>query len=88
MQTSLESSINKSSEEAYRKLMKCAYEMAMEPTMAHRHFKVLVKCVKANGVRLIEGKEDGKAGREFVHCIAEAVQEKCAVILSGTDLPV
>ena len=56
--------------------------------MAHRHFKVLVKCVKANGVRLIEGKEDGKAGREFVHCIAEAVQEKCAVILSGTDLPV
>ena len=81
----MESSINKSSEEAYRKLMKCAYEMAMEPTMAHRHFKVLVKCVKANGVRLIEGKEDGKAGREFVHCIAEAVQEKCAVILSGTD---
>jgi hypothetical protein len=56
--------------------MKCTYEMAMEPTMAHCHFGVLVKCVKANSVRLIERKEDGRSGREFVHCIAEAVREK------------
>ena len=65
--------------------MKCAYEMAMEPTMAHRHFGVLVKCVKVNGVRLIERKEDGRSGREFVHCIAEAVREKSALILGSVD---
>ena len=57
--------------------------MDLESTMAHRHFKVFVKCVRANGMRLVEGKDDGKSGREFVHCIAQAVQEKCAVILSG-----
>lgn len=71
MQTSITFSLSKSTEEAYRKLITCAYEMAMEPTMAHRHFKVLVKCVKANGVRLLEGKDDGKSGREFVQCIAQ-----------------
>jgi uncharacterized protein with FMN-binding domain len=67
--------VKKSTEEAYRNLMKCAYEMAMEPTMPHRHFGVLIKCVKANGVRLIERKEDGRTGREFVHCIAKAVEK-------------
>ena len=66
--------------DAYWKLVKCAYEMAMEPTMPHRHFKVLVKCVKANGVRLFERSENGRTGREFIHCIAEAVKEKCTLI--------
>lgn len=42
-----------------------------------------VKCCKENGVRLIERKEDGRSGREFVHCIAEAVREKCAVVLAS-----
>lgn len=65
--------------------MRCAYEMAMEPTMPHRHFHVLVKCVKANGIRLVERTENGKTGREFIHCIAEAVQEKCALVLGSAD---
>lgn len=53
--------------------------------MAHRHFGVLVQCVKASGVSLIERKEDGRTGREFVHCIATAVREKSALILGSVD---
>ena len=78
------SSFEKARRDAYRKLMKCAYEMALQPTMPHKHVSVLVKCLKENNVRLIERKEDGRTGREFVHCIAEAVKEKCAVILGST----
>lgn len=59
--------------------------MAMTPTMPQSHFSVLVKCLKENNVRLIERKEDGRTGREFVHCIAQAVQEKCAVVLASSD---
>ena len=77
--------VNKSREEAYWKLMKCAYEMAMEPTLAHHHFGVLVKCVKASGVSLIEQKENKRNGREFVHCIATAVRKKSALILGSVD---
>ena len=82
---SLTSSFNKSTEDAYQRLMKCAYEMAMEHTMSHLHFNILIKCVKANGVRLVERTKSGKTRQEFVHCIAEAVQEKCAVILGSAD---
>ena len=53
--------------------------------MAHRHFGVLIKCMKSNGVRLIERKEDGRSVREFVHCIAAAVQEKTALILGSAN---
>ena len=53
--------------------------------MAHRHFGVLVKCVKASGVSLIERKEDGRSGHEFVHRIATAVREKSALILGSVD---
>ena len=34
-------------------------------------------------MRLIERNEDGRTGKEFIHCIAEAVKEKCAVILGS-----
>ncbi len=83
IQTNVATAFEKATKDAYRKLMKCAYEMAMEPTMPQSHFSVLVKCLKANNVRLIERKEDGRTGREFVHCISEAVHEKCAVILAS-----
>ena len=53
--------------------------------MAHKHFKVLVKCQRANGVRLVQGKDSSNAAREFVHYIAEAITEKCAGIIAGSD---
>ena len=88
VQTSLTSCLKKSTNDAYRELVKCAYEMAMEPTVPHRHFKVLVKCVKASGVRLVERSENGRTGREFVHCIAEAVKEKWVILGSSNFFPI
>ena len=85
LQTNIQTSFQKLTRDAYRSLVKCAYEMAMTPTMPQSHFSVLVKCLKENNVRLIERTEDGRTGREFVHCIAEAVKEKCAVILASSN---
>ena len=41
--------------EAYVKLFRTAYELAMNPTLPMNQFKTLVKVQKQNGVRLIEG---------------------------------
>ena len=70
------SSFEKATRDAYRKLMRCAYEMALQPSMPHKHFSVLVKCLKENNVRLMEEPDDNLS--------AEAVKEKCAVILGST----
>ena len=47
---------NENSKEAYMKLARTAYELAMNPTMPIRQFKTLVKVQRQNGVRLIDGK--------------------------------
>ena len=64
--------------------MKTAYEMALTLSMPHKHFKVLVKCQRANGIRLVEGKDGGNAAREFIHCIADAIKEKCSAVIAGS----
>ena len=51
----------------------------------YKHFSVLVRCQKQNGVSLIQGKQDGKAAREFICSIGEAITEKVAVVLAGSD---
>ena len=43
------------SRDAYTKLMRTAYELALNPTLPMRQFKTLVKVQMQNGVRLIEG---------------------------------
>lgn len=55
----------------------------MTPTMPLSHFEVLVKVQKTNGVKLIQGKHDGRAAKEYVSALMDAVEEKCAVILSS-----
>ena len=84
-QPTIISCVDKSSRDAYKKLLRTAYELAMTPSMPLKHFSVLVKCQKQNGVSLIRGKQDGKAAREFISSIAEAVTEKVAVVLTGSD---
>lgn len=69
------------SREAYKKMIKTAYELALHPTMPLTHFKTLVKCQRMNGVRLIDGRDDVKACAQFIDCISKAVSEKVAVIL-------
>ena len=79
VQPDIRESLNDSGREAFTKLMRTAYEMAITPSMPHKHFKVLVKCQRAN-----EGKDGGHAAREFIHCIAGAIKEKCAAIIASS----
>ena len=53
--------------------------------MPLKHFEVLVKCQKQNGVKLIQGKQDGRTAKEFVHCISESIVEKVTVILASSN---
>ena len=53
----------------------------MTQSMSHEHFKVLVKCQRKNGGRLIQECDDCRAAREFVSAIADAVREKVTAIL-------
>ena len=65
--------------------MRTAYEMATTPSMAHKHFKVPVNYQPANSVILVQGTDSSNAAHEFVRCIAEAITEKCAGIIAGSD---
>ena len=44
------------SRDAYKKLIKTAYRLALNPTLPLKSFKVLVQAQRDCGVRLIEGK--------------------------------
>ena len=70
VQPDIQESLNDSGREAFIKLMRTAYEMAITPSIPHKHFIVLVKCQRANCVRLVQGKDGGHAACEFIHCIA------------------
>ena len=84
-QPTIKFSLDKASNTAYRNMMWTAYEMALEPTMPLKHFKVLVKCQRRNGVFLISGKDDGKAAKEYIHSIANAIREKVAAIITNNN---
>ena len=44
----------------------------------------MVKCQRINGVKLIDGKDDGKSAREYIECLATAVREKISSVLKST----
>ena len=46
-------------------------------------FQVLVKCLRDNKVKLIQGRDDHRACEEYVSYIAESIRDKLAVILSS-----
>ena len=54
--------ITRDNRKALLKMIRTAYEMALKPSMPHSHFKLLIKCQRLNGVLLLEGKNDNKAG--------------------------
>ena len=43
--------------------MNTAWKMALTPFMPHKHFSVLVKYQSINGVSLVAGKDNNKAGK-------------------------
>ena len=66
--------------EAYRKLLKTAYLLAVDG-LPLSSFSTMIKVQKSNGVRLISGKQDGKVAKELIHDIALAIKEKLAMVI-------
>lgn len=79
-QPRIDDTLHKNAKDAYKKLIKTAYLIAVGgiPLV---HFETVVICQKANGVKLIHGCTSGKQAREFVHEIADAIREKLALIM-------
>ena len=80
-QPRIDQAIDDAAKQAYMKLMKTAYQLAVN-TMPFNDFKVLVKVQKENGVQLIEGKQNEKIAKDLIYCLAEVIKEKLAVILT------
>ena len=55
-QPSILTSITTASETAMTKMIRTAYELAINPTLPLMQYKTLVKVQRVNGVRLIEGR--------------------------------
>ena len=84
-QLSIIQSVASSSKEAYIRLLKAAYQMSLQPTMPFKHFKVLVACMRENGVRLIKDMDNHKAARALVKAIGQAVKEKVSTIIQASN---
>ena len=68
-QVSIVSAMKDSSRKAYTKLFEAAYNLA-EGMLPLNKFQVLVKCLRDNKVKLIQGRDDHRACEEFVSYIA------------------
>ena len=64
----------------YRKMIRTAYELALNPQFPLSSFKLLVKCQRMNSIRLIGGKDDCKAAGKYFDAITKAVTEKVAAV--------
>ena len=62
-QPDIRKSIDSSAKGIYLKKMNTACKMALTPFMPHKHFSVLVKYQSINGVSLVAGKDNNKAGK-------------------------
>ena len=84
-QTRITVSMETAAQEAYYKMFTTAYELALNPSMPLAHFRVLIMCQRQNGVRLFKGKDNGRACKEFVHYIANAIRGKVAAVIGSTE---
>ena len=50
--------MNSNASQAYRRMIKTAYKLALHPQLPLKSFKLLVKCQQIHGVALICGKDD------------------------------
>ena len=69
----------------FAKMIRTAYELALNPQLPMLSFKLLVKCQRMNGVRLISGKDDCKATGEYFEAISQAVKEKVAAVVASKN---
>ena len=67
----------------YKKLSEAAYSLA-KGMLPFNKFKVLVKCLRDNTVKVILGCDDYRACEGYVSCLAESIRDKLTVILSSS----
>ena len=77
---SIETSLKEPTKLAYKKLFEAAYNLA-EGMLLFNKFKVLVKHLRDNKVKLISGCDDHRACEEYVSYLAESIRDKLAMIL-------
>ena len=76
--------MNSNASQAYRRMIKTAYELALHPQLPLKSFKLLVKCQRMHGVALISGKDENHAVSEYLGSVVAAIQEKVAVIMASS----
>ena len=54
-QPDIRKSVDSFAKGVYLEMMKTAWEMALTPSMPHKHFSVLVKCQRINGMVPLNG---------------------------------
>jgi len=79
IQKIIESTTGEQTEDAiaYRRLMNAVYTLVVngQPLSA---FHTVVSCLKANGVKLIDGYDNAQKARQFTACLAKAARAKVA----------
>ena len=74
--------MNINASQAYRRMIKTAYGLALHPQFPLKSFKLLVKSQRMHGVTLISGKDDNHVVSEYLESITTAIEEKVAVIMA------
>lgn len=82
-QPRIDNYLHAAAEDAYRKLIKSAYILAVDG-LTFGTFKTLVRVQKANGTCLIEGTESCNKAKEFIRYLAEVIRAKITVTLSSS----
>ena len=75
--------MNSNTSQAYRRMIKTAYKLALHPQLPLKSFKLLVKCQQMHGIALISWKDDNHALSEYLGSIVTAIEEKVAVIMAS-----
>lgn len=83
VQPHIDSAVRSQAETAYRKLITSAYLLAADGQPLST-FKTIVSSLKANGVKLIDGCDNSKKAKQFIHHLANAVRVKIGSILNDS----
>ncbi|KAJ8038164.1 hypothetical protein HOLleu_19166 [Holothuria leucospilota] len=81
-QPTITDALQRSIQEAYRKLLTTAYYVALDG-LPLSSFKTFVVVQKKNGVQLLNKTDSNDRAAEFVHELADAIRRKIAILLQS-----
>ena len=65
--------MEKNTFQVHEKMIRTAYELAIQPQPQLMPFKLLVKCQRMHGVTLISRKDDNHTISEYPQCIVSTI---------------